>query len=255
MPTLDLSKDIQFAHHLADLARDVIHPYFRGDFSLAQKLDLSPVTQADQETEKKLRALIEQRFPDDGIRGEEFGLKPSRNGRTWVLDPIDGTKSFVVGRPTFGTLIALCHDSRPVLGIIDQPILKERWVGAHGTPTLFQGQPVKTTACLNIASARCSSTSPLQIPHLWEKLYKKTRMMVWGGDCYSYGLMANGGIDIVIESGMKPYDFCALIPIIQGAGGVMCDWHGQDLTLESEGECLAVSDKALIPEILDFLKS
>ncbi len=255
MSAPDLAPDIEFAHHLADLARETIRPYFRGHFLLEQKSDLSPVTQADQATERILRHAIETHFPEDGIMGEEFGPKPSRNQRTWVLDPIDGTKSFVVGRPTFGTLIALCHDNQPVLGVIDQPILKERWIGAHGKPTLFQNQPVRTATCHDMVSARCSSTSPLQIPHLWENLYKRTRMMVWGGDCYSYGLMANGGMDIVIESGMKPYDFCALIPIIHGAGGRMCDWQGKDLTSESLGECLAVGDRTLMPEIVDFLKS
>lgn len=240
------------ANHLADEAGKVITRYYRTDFAVEGKEDESPVTVADKTVEQTLRAIIEAKRPEDGILGEEYGPKESKNGLTWVIDPIDGTKSFVVGRPTFGTLIALCKDGVPVLGLIDQPILKERWVG-DGTQTTFNGAPVKTRACPTLTSARLASTSPAQLPHLWEKLNDSCNFMVWGGDCYSYGLLANGWLDGVIEDFLAPYDFLALPPIVMGAGGWMGDWNGNPLTLQSKGKTLAVGDAALKDSVLSLL--
>jgi fructose-1,6-bisphosphatase/inositol monophosphatase family enzyme len=150
----------ELANRLADEAGQIVRQYFRTPFDVESKADSSPVTLADRAVEKRLRDIIEKERPQDGIFGEEYGIKPSQNGLTWVLDPIDGTKSFVIGRPTFGTLIALCEDDKPVLGIIDQPILKERWLGAKGEQTLFNGAAVKTRPCTSLAQACVSSTTP-----------------------------------------------------------------------------------------------
>lgn len=242
------------ANHLADEAGKVITRYYRTDFDIEQKADETPVTIADRTVEQTLRKIIEEHRPDDGILGEEYGPKEGKNNLTWVLDPIDGTKSFMIGRPTFGTLIALCKDNVPILGIIDQPISEERWTGADGIGTTFNGKRVQTRKCGTLKNAICSSTSPRQIPTLWPTFYEKCKAMVWGGDCYSYGLLANGWLDIVVETGLQPYDFAAIVPIVKNAGGWMGDWEGNPLTLGSPGKTVALSDEALKEEFLTLLE-
>lgn len=244
---------IEFSSYLADEAGQIICQYFRQSFDVEQKGDESPVTIADRRVEERLRHIIEERRPEDGIIGEEFGIKEAKNQYTWVLDPIDGTKSFVIGRPTFGTLIALCENGVPILGIIDQPINKERWIGAKGIPTTFNGDKIKTVKCENIKSARMACTSPSQLPTLWQKLEQNGKMFAWGGDCYSYGLLAMGGLDVVIETQLGIHDFAALPPIVEGAGGCMCDWKGDSLTIGTgnEASVIAVGDVSLKEKILE----
>lgn len=243
------------AHTLADAAGEVIRGHFRTPFEIISKSDETPVTVADRAVEARLREMIEAAHPQDGILGEEYGEKPSQNGRTWVIDPIDGTKSFIIGRPTFGTLIALCEDDVPVMGVIDQPILKERWVGAKGMPTTFNGIPVKTRPCATLKEAVAACTSPRQIETLWPRLYTNCKAMVWGGDCYSYGLIASGFLDLDIETGLGTYDYAALPPIIEGAGGLMCDWEGKPLTLSANGQTIALGDPALKDAVLEFVSA
>lgn len=246
---------IELARHMANEAGQIIRPYFRSAIDIESKSDESPVTIADKTVEQRLRAFIEEYRPDDGIIGEEFGTKESKNQYTWVLDPIDGTKSFIIGRPTFGTLIALCEDDIPVLGIIDQPILNERWIGAKGHPTTFNGTAVKTADYQSLANTKISCTSPSQLEAQWITLRNQCDFFVWGGDCYSYGLLANGGLDAVIETQLGTYDYCALPPIIEGAGGHMCDWTGAPLNIHSDGRVLALGDIALKEELLGILNS
>ena len=245
---------LSLASHLADEAGSVVRRHFRQPFDVESKDDETPVTVADRGVEAALRQIIERVRPDDGILGEEYGTKDSKNGLTWVLDPIDGTKSFIIGRPTFGTLIALCRDGVPVLGVIDQPIAKERWIG-DGTQTTFNGAPVRTRACPSLRHAVAAVTSPRQVPDLWPKLYKECKAMVWGGDCYSFGLMANGWVDICIENMLAPYDFAALIPVITGAGGHVSDWNGKPITLTSDGSLIATGDPALKDDVLKLVKA
>lgn len=246
---------IELAGHLADEAGKIIHPYFRAEIAVESKSDDSPVTIADRSVEERLRAIIEERRPEDGIIGEEFGIKESKNQYDWVLDPIDGTKSFIIGRPTFGTLIALCENGVPILGIIDQPIAKERWVGAKDMPTTFNGTKINTRACADLKNARLASTSPDQLIYQWKNLRDKSDMFVWGGDCYSYGLLAKGGLDAVIETQLGTYDYAALPPIVEGAGGWMGDWDGNTLNINSDGRTIAVGDAALKSQLLDILKN
>lgn len=249
-----------FASALADEAGKIVTRYFRTDFAIDTKANETPVTIADRAVEEALRKMIEEHHPDDGILGEEFGPKESKSGYTWVLDPIDGTKSFTIGRPSFGTLIAYCKDWTPVLGVIDQPILKERWIGDSQTTT-FNGQKVTTANCTNIKEARIASTSPAQLTQqageqmLWQKIYQEGRYMIWGGDCYSYGLLANGWLDAVVETMLAPYDYAALTPIVNGAGGWMGDWNGKPLTLKSDGHTLAIGDARLKEAFIDLLKA
>lgn len=246
---------IELAGHLADEAGKIIRPYFRSNVTVDSKSDDTPVTIADRNVEERLRAIIEERRPEDGVIGEEFGIKESKNQYDWVLDPIDGTKSFIIGRPTFGTLISLCENGVPILGIIDQPIANERWIGVKDMPTTFNGKEVKTRACKNLNEARLASTSPNQLIKEWETLRDTSNIFIWGGDCYSYGLLSNGGLDAVIETQLGTYDYAALPPIIEGAGGWMGDWSGNALNINSDGRTLAVGDIALKEQILKILNA
>jgi inositol-phosphate phosphatase/L-galactose 1-phosphate phosphatase/histidinol-phosphatase len=245
----------QLASLMADEAGEIIRKYFRQPFEVETKADDSPVTIADRAVEKRLREMIETARPQDGIIGEEFGNKPSESGLTWVIDPIDGTKSFVIGRPTFGTLIALWDGDTPLIGVIDQCISGERWIGVQGEPTTMNGTPVSTKSCADIASASVCSTTPAMFAGtrpVFEN-FETGCKMAWGGDCYMYGLMASGYLDIAVEASLSPYDFAALVPVIQGAGGKICDWEGQPLTLSSNGEVIAMGDPSLWPEISKLL--
>jgi inositol-phosphate phosphatase/L-galactose 1-phosphate phosphatase/histidinol-phosphatase len=249
--------DRDFANQLADAAGTAIRPYFRQPHGLETKADASPVTLADRAAEAAMRALIEARFPDDAIIGEEYGVREGTSGRAWVLDPIDGTRAFITGRPIFGTLIALVADGWPVLGVIDQPILKERWFGSVGRPTTFNGAPATTRACPDLAQALLATTSPALFAddqlHAFEHLDGAARSTVLGGDCYNYACVASGWLDIVVEAGLKIHDFAALVPVVEGAGGRMCDWQGDPLTADSIGEVIAAGDPARIEDILEAL--
>ncbi len=251
--------DILLAQRLADAAGAAIRPFYRADFGLETKADASPVTLADRAAETAIRKLLLAERPRDGIIGEEFGTEREGASRQWVIDPIDGTTSFVAGRPIFGTLIALMQDGWPVLGVIDQPILRERWLGAAGHPTTLNGAPVRTRACRELSEAILATTSPNCFSaHEGEHfmaLAAKTahRRLIWGGDCYNYALLASGHIDIVVEAGLKLHDYAALIPVVEGAGGLMCDWRGEPLSADSDGSVIALGDAARLDDLLEAL--
>ena len=207
-----------------------------------------------------MRALIAAREPTHGIHGEEFGLENPNATTRWVLDPIDGTRAFITGRPLFGTLIGLLHEEQPILGIIDQPITGERWLGIAGQKTTFRGPlggAPGTRPCANLANAELSATSPELLGEdglkRFHRLAAATSRVTWGGDCYAYGLLALGHIDIIAERGLKIWDWAALVPIIQGAGGLMTDWQGNPLRENGPGEALAVGDPALLPQAVACL--
>jgi histidinol phosphatase-like enzyme (inositol monophosphatase family) len=241
----------------ADAAGAIIRPFFRSGVAADLKSDQSPVTIADRSAEQAMRTLLTERFPNHGILGEEFGLERPDAALRWVLDPIDGTRAFITGRPVFGTLIALFQDDHPILGIIDQPVTGERWIGAQGRPTTFHGPFGGTAgcrACPSLSDAELSCTSPGMlmgddIPR-WERLRRAVRRNSWGGDCYAYGLVALGQIDIILECDMKVWDWGALVPVIEGAGGSVTDWHGRPLRPDGDLYVLAAGDKALLPAIL-----
>ncbi|WP_431469326.1 histidinol-phosphatase [Sphingosinithalassobacter sp. LHW66-3] len=251
------SADIALAEQLADSARAAILPYFRAPHGLEAKADKSPVTLADRAAEEAMRKLLIAERPMDAIAGEEFGEREGASGRRWVLDPIDGTRAFIAGRPIFGTLIALLDDGWPVLGIIDQPILKERWLGVVGRPTTLNGAPATTRRCREIGEALLATTSPALFDdgqlHAFEHLDGQVLSTVLGGDCYNYACLASGHLDIVVEAQLKLHDFAALVPVVEGAGGRMCDWAGDPLTATSNGEVIAAGDPARVEEILDAL--
>ncbi|MBX3593545.1 histidinol-phosphatase [Sphingomonas sp.] len=249
--------DIDLALRLADAAGVAIRPYFRAEHGLEVKADASPVTLADTEAEAAMRRLIVAERPMDSIIGEEGAAREGSSGRTWVLDPIDGTRSFIAGRPIFGTLIALLEGGWPVLGIIDQPIIGERWLGVTGRATLFNDRPARARSCRDLSTALLATTSPALFGddqlHAFEHVDAKVMSTVLGGDCYNYGLVASGHLDLVIEAGLKLHDFAALVPVVEGAGGVMCDWNGDPLHAGSSGEVVAAGDPARVEEIIDLL--
>jgi inositol-phosphate phosphatase/L-galactose 1-phosphate phosphatase/histidinol-phosphatase len=251
--------EIALAHRLADAARAAILPHFRSGLTSERKSDSSPVTLADRAAEQAMRALLIAEMPNDAIHGEEFGISTGTSGRTWVLDPIDGTTGFLAGRPIFGTLIALMVDGWPVLGVIDQAVLGERWLGVTGQPTVFNGQPVRSRSCSALTDAALATTGPHYFDaHDGEHfmaLAAKTdhKRMVMGGDCYNYAMLASGHLDVVCEAGLKLHDFAALVPVVEGAGGMMCDWHGDPLHAGSDGHVLALGDPARVEDVVDAL--
>ena len=254
---------IDAALDAAAAAAAAIRPRFRRPLAAEIKDDQSPVTIADRAAEQAMRAVLARRFPSHAILGEEQGLDAASapGGRhCWVLDPIDGTRAFITGRPTFGTLIALLEDGRPILGLIDQPISDERWLGVAGRPTEFSGGlgTVGIRPCPALDQAELSCTAPeIFTPGQagrWRRLQSATRRTSWGGDCYAYGLIALGGIDVIAEAGLKPWDWAALVPVIEGAGGRVTDWSGAPLTLDSQGDVLAIGDPALHAPAIALLK-
>ena len=261
--------DITLASRLAEVAGDAIRPYFRAEHGVELKEDRSPVTLADRAAEAAMRRLLDAERSGDGIVGEEYGEKPGVTGRQWVLDPIDGTRSFTAGRAIFGTLIALVEDGWPVLGIIDQPVQRERWLGVTGRPTTLNGRPARTRPCAELAGAIVATTSPHlfgdgDVPHFLALVAAVSggapgQGPVYGGDCYNYALLASGHLDIVCESGLKLYDYAALVPVVEGAGGRMCDWDGDPLTAASAGpgggHVLAIGDPARTDDVLEALRS
>ncbi len=249
--------DIILANRLAEAAGEAIRPFFRARFERETKPDRSPVTEADRASEAAMRRILNQERPADGIIGEEYGNEREDAARVWVLDPIDGTRSFIAGRPIFGTLIALVEENRPVLGVIDQPIARDRWVGAQGQVTMFNGAPARTRRCSQLGNAHIATTSPAAFPGndlaIFERVGAAAGDILWGGDCHNYALTASGHLDAVVESGLKLYDFAALVPVVEGAGGRMTDWQGRSLDARSPGHVIAVGDPALIEQIVALL--
>ena len=242
---------IVLAERLADLAGEIIAGYFRRPVAVERKSDATPVTAADREAEQALRAEIAKAHPDHGIVGEEYGRERAESAFVWVLDPIDGTKRFISGNPLFGTLIALLRTGRPILGLIDMPMLGERWLGAAGRPTRHRdracARPARVRPCVGLADATLYATTPHMflgddLP-AFERVRTQAGQTNYGGECYAYGLLASGFVDLVIEADMGVYDYLPLVPVIAGAGGIMTDWQGRPLGLESDGRVVAAGDR------------
>jgi inositol-phosphate phosphatase/L-galactose 1-phosphate phosphatase/histidinol-phosphatase len=248
---------LELASELADAAGAAIRPYFRTKLAVDDKPDLSPVTAADRAAEAVMRRLINARFPDHGILGEEYGRERDDAEFVWVLDPIDGTKSFISGVPLFGTLIALAQAGRPILGIIDQPISRERWVGAEGRATTLNGAPIRCRACPAIAAATIFATTPDMFKDADADAFARAagaaKLVRFGADCYASGLVALGFADLVIEASLQAYDFGPMGPIVEGAGGVVTDWQGAPLGLASDGRVVIAGDRRTHSEALALL--
>jgi histidinol phosphatase-like enzyme (inositol monophosphatase family) len=246
---------------MADAARAAILPFFRRPDLSAQNKDAAgfdPVTEADRAAELAMRGLVQEHRPDDGIWGEEFGRQPGRNGRTWVLDPIDGTRGFISGTPTWGVLIALSGETGPTLGVIDQPYTGERFIGdsdgAHMTgPRGAQRLQTRSTDALS--QAILFTTFPeIGTPEdraAFRRVADVAKLTRYGMDCYAYALLAAGQIDLVIEAGLNAYDIQAPIAVIQAAGGIVTDWQGGPA--HQGGRALAAANPAVHAAALDLL--
>lgn len=253
----DLETIAAFAERLADLAAPVALRYFRQTLVIESKADLSPVTIADREIELAMRRMIGERFPEHGLFGEEHGVERADADCVWVLDPIDGTKSFITGMPTFGTLVAYLEGGVPKAGVVDHCALRERWVGREGGPTLRNGEPCRTSGRTNLSDAVLYATTPDIFSGSnrdgFEALSRQVALRRFGGDCYAYMLLASGHVDLVVEAELQPYDDRALVPVVQGAGGVITDWAGEPLGLGSDGRVVAAATPALHAEALKAL--
>ncbi|SDV47346.1 histidinol-phosphatase [Chitinasiproducens palmae] len=254
---------IRFVHAAADAARPVSLGHFRHPLQVDMKPDRSPVTIADRSVEALLRAHIAMRFPAHGILGEEQEAVGKDAEYLWVIDPLDGTRSYVSGWPLWGTLIALLHCGEPVLGLIDMPVLGERWLGIAHEYTMFHGagepRTCQTSERCALSDATLYTTSPDAFDarelQAFEAVSERVHARRFGGDCYSYGLLASGHLDIVIEAGLQPYDYLALVPIVEAAGGVITDWLGRRLSVDSGGRVLAAASAALHDAALAILAS
>ncbi len=246
-----------FAEELADAARGIVLKYFRNLGPIEYKRDGSPVTAADREAEAVIRQMIAERYPAHGVAGEEHGRVSSDGPWSWVIDPIDGTRSFITGRPTFGCLIALLYEHQPVLGIIDMPALNERWLGVTGKPSLHNGDHCQSSGRKRVAEATVFATSIDMFTgserQQFDRLSTAARFRSFGADCYAYGLLASGHADIVMESDMSTHDFLALVPVIEGSGGCISDWHGEPLNFFSGRQVLATANTTLHQQCLAMI--
>ncbi len=242
---------------IADAVAPISLDYFRRPIDIDRKADESPVTVADREIETAIRQLIDHHCPDHAVLGEEHGGAPVMEGPQWVIDPIDGTRSFVSGIPLYGTLIAYAQDGLPAVGLIDMPALRERWFGVAGRQTTFNDAPCRTSGCTELSQARIATTSIDMFVGIdrerFEALCAMAPRRQFGGDCYLYARLASGGLDLVVEAMLQPYDFAALVPIVQGAGGVMTDWRGDPLTVASDGWVVAAASPELHAEAVAYL--
>ncbi len=247
---MDLEEDhVIFGERLAEAAGKIIRDKFNKNRAVQYKDDGSPVTSADRDAETVMRDMIMVEYPKHGILGEENKSWQEESECLWVLDPIDGTRNFASGFYNFGTLIALVIGGRFALGIINQPVLKQRWVGVTGRGTVFNGKVIETRECSQLGEAWMCSTTPDMFKGSKETAYTKlssiVRNTIFGSDCIGYGMLSCGKVDIVCEAQLKPWDFAAHIPIIEGSGGIITDWLGKKLTLESSGEVLATGSEKL----------
>lgn len=250
-----------FADALCENALPVVQQYFRAvDLQVEQKADVSPVTLADQAIERRWRELIEETYPDHGIIGEEEESVGADRDFVWVLDPIDGTRAFIGGFPIFTNLFALLYQGRPVFSGINVPVTRECWLGsvADGGRTTFNGEALSDRPSRPLAQSVLSATAPDMFSaaqfERFSKLKNGCMDLRYGADAYAYGLVALGSVGVVAEASMKPWDYMALIPVIQGAGGKVTDWNGAPLTLESDGTVLAAANPALHQDALALLR-
>ena len=257
---------IVLANRLADASGAVIRPYFRKRLEVFDKGKsgpkpvFDPVTDADRAAETAIRDILHRERPQDGILGEEHGHEAGTSGLTWIIDPIDGTRAFITGRHTWGTLIALHNGDRPVLGIIDQPTLRERFIGYEGTAEMISPDgrtPLRVRPCAALDHAVVSTTHPwgyFTRPQrsAFENVCEAAQLSYFGGDCYAYALLAMGFIDCVIEGSLAPWDVAALIPVIENAGGIVTGWEGEPFQVGAQ--IIASGDRRVHAEAVAILR-
>ena len=257
--TGELADLTQFTCSLAEAAASVTRSYFRKPIDIIQKLDNSPVTIADRECETRIRSLITERFPGHGILGEEHGFDGEELSEIWVIDPIDGTKSFISGLPLYGTLLAYVKDGGVRIGAISMPELEELWIGIEGQGCFFNGAPCRVSECRSLEDAILMTTALEYFsPGNREKfavLREKSRIRRYGGDCYIYAMVASGFADLAVETGLQTYDYMALVPVVEQAGGIITDWSGKRPDFGSDGTIVAAATQELHQQALEILNS
>lgn len=265
-PAEDVRALLAFAEQLAEAARRQTVPRFRATLAVDNKLEaqaggraFDPVTEADRAAETAIRALIDERYPSHGVHGEEHGLKAADGPYEWTLDPIDGTRAYISGLPLWTTLIALSYEGRPLIGVIDQPYLGERYIGGPDGAIFRCGtihRPLKVRPCPRLGEATITTTDPFLFDGAetggFEQVRRTARLARYGCDAYAYAMVAAGMIDIVIESGLKPYDVRALVPVLEGAGGMLTNWRGEPAY--DGGQVIAAGDARAHADALVALK-
>jgi len=254
---MTLDELLEIAMAVSEAARPVPLGYFRKPLQVIAKADESPVTIADRETERVMRQVLAERCPEHGIFGEEHGQERLDHRFVWVLDPIDGTKSFITGMPLFNNLIAVLDAGRPVVGVVDTPAIAERYHAVMGRGAWCAGQRLETSGCERLAQAAVYRAGHVPadpgLHRRFDRLAGKGRVQRYGYDAYVYALLAAGHLDLMVETDLEPYDYLALVPLIEEAGGVITDWSGAPLGLDSKGDVLAAASPALHAEALALL--
>jgi myo-inositol-1(or 4)-monophosphatase len=259
----DLTELTNFAVALARAAETEILPHFRRNIAIEIKPNLvwDPVTEGDKAGERVVRRMIEERFPDHGINGEEYGIKESKSGFTWVLDPIDGTRSFVCGMPTWATLIGLYFEGNPMVGVMNQPFVGDMFYGnPQGAWNNYRGavEPLHTRQGISVANAAAGTTAPelyrsKKDQKAFQTLRKSVKLMRYGGDAYFFSVLAAGHLDIALDAGLQAYDIAALIPIIKGAGGAVGSWSG---SVPAEGgNIICAGSERLLNEAIEVMNT
>lgn len=249
---------VELAARAADAARGVLLAHRHAPFAVEDKPDRSLLTVADREAESAMRELILAECPEHGIIGEELGFDRADAEYVWVLDPIDGTQAFVCGIPLYTTLIALTRAGRPLLGLIDQPVTRERWLGASGRATTLNSEPVRARACPQLANAYLCATTPAMFQGAaaaaFARVAERVRSVRYGTDGYAYGLLASGRVDLIVEADLAPYDYIAHVAVVAGAGGALTDWEGRPVPLgPGPARVVASGDPALHARTLEVL--
>jgi len=249
---------LKFAYNFADKSKQFLKKNYFKKIQIEEKSDGSLVTNIDKEIETRFRELLKKKFPDHGVIGEEFGKDKNKNEYTWVIDPLDGTHSFISGKPLFGTLICCIKNEEPQIGVIDIPIMNQRWYGGKKLGVKLNGKKCEINRKKKeFNKLIISSTSPLMFNNneqkILKRIYKKVQFPVFGTDCYAYGLLLSGKLDLIVEANMKPWDYMAQVPLIKELGCIISDWNGKELSINSNGKVVASYDVNHHKTILGFL--
>ena len=253
------SQLLEFANSFADLSREILKANYFKNFKIEKKIDGSLVTNIDKKIETLFRKKLKKVFPNHGVIGEEFESERAESEYVWIIDPLDGTHSFISGKPLFGTLICCTKNNIPIIGIIDMPILNQRWYGGEGFGVKMNGKKckyVKKKKKLNQSIISSTSLLMFDDKHMdkIKDIYKKFRFPIFGTDCYAYGLLLSGKIDLIIEANMKPWDYMAQVALIRELGASITDWSGKELNINSDGKVVASYEKNHHKKLLSFLK-
>lgn len=252
----EISKRLKTATEIALATSETAMARFRKPLDVTEKSDASPVTLADQETERAIRAALEKAFPGDGVLGEEYGQSGDKKDM-WIVDPIDGTRSFITGLPLFGMLLGYLHQGAPMLGVINMPALGEAFAGAPGLGAMMNGEPINVSDCRALGGAKLFINEPDKIatdaPGAFQKLTGAAALRRFGADCYPHALVAAGHADAVVDYGLQPYDYLPVAAVVEAAGGIMTDWTGAPLTLSSNGRTVTAATPELHRALLDLL--